>query len=124
MRLPPRVLLVAGLASIAGVMYGQAPPPERTPPPAVGGGKSIVKQKPQAVTKAEEPAPPPSENAPQPLGFESDIYCFGYLGELSEWFPLDQWSRERRGADGLHHRRSPLRQRRDRQRPEGRRRIL
>lgn len=89
MRLPPRVLLVAGLASIAGVMYGQAPPPERTPPPAVGGGKSIVKQKPQAVTRAEEPpSPPPSENAPQPLGFESDIYCFGYLGELSESFPF------------------------------------
>ena len=89
MRLPPGVLLVAGLASIAGVVYAQTPPPARTPAPAVGGKKSIVNERPPAVTRAEEtPPPPPSENAPQPLGFESDIYCFGYLGDLSESFPI------------------------------------
>jgi hypothetical protein len=87
MRLPLRMLLVAGFASIAGVMYAQAPP-SRTPPPAVGGKKTIVNQRPPAVSQAEEASAPTSENAPQPLGFESDIYCFGYLGDLSESFPV------------------------------------
>jgi hypothetical protein len=88
MRLPSRILQVAGLLSIAaGLCAQQTPAP--TPPPAVSGKKTLVNQVPPAVSQAEEPPViPPSENAPQPLGFESDIYCFGYLGALSEPFPL------------------------------------
>jgi hypothetical protein len=55
----------------------------------VSGKKTIVNQPPPAVSRVEEKAPAPStENAPQPVGFESDIYCFGYLGDLSERFPI------------------------------------
>src|SRR6266571_3609286 len=87
MRLPPRSVLVLGLASIAGIMDAQVPP-SRPPPPAVSGKKSIVNPPPPAISRAEEPVAPISENAPQPVGFESDIYCFGYLGNLSETFPV------------------------------------
>ena len=88
MRLPLRALLVAGLASTGGMVYAQVPP-SQTPPPAVSGKKGIVNQQPPTVTRVEEPPlPPPSENAPQPVGFESDVYCFGYLGNLSESFPV------------------------------------
>jgi hypothetical protein len=87
MRLRPGVLLVIGLLSARGVVSAQAP--SRTPPPAVGGKKSIVNQQPPAVTRVDERAPiSTTENAPQPVGFESDIYCFGYLGDLSERFPV------------------------------------
>src|SRR5450830_181171 len=88
MRLRLGVLLVTGLLCAGGVVSAQAPP-SRTPPPAVSGKKSIVNQRPSAVTPIEDKAPAPTtENAPQPVGFESDIYCFGYVGDLSERFPV------------------------------------
>ncbi len=88
MRLRPGVLLVTGLFGFAGVVSAQAPP-SRTPPPAVSGKKSIVNQQPPAVTRIEDKAAvPTTDNAPQPVGFESDIYCFGYVGDLSERFPV------------------------------------
>src|SRR5512143_561023 len=96
MRLPTRMLLVAGFVSIAGTLYAQAPPAPTPVPPAVGGKKTIVAPHPQGVTRAEEPAPPTTENAPQPLGYESDLYCFGYLGPLNEGFPVQV-----RGAENL-----------------------
>lgn len=91
MRLQSRMLLVAGIASIAGALSAQAPP---APTPAVGGKKTIVSPKPEAVTRVEQPAAPVTENAPQPLGFESDLYCFGYLGGLSESFQAQVRSAE------------------------------
>jgi hypothetical protein len=88
MRLRPGVLLVTGLLCAGGVVSAQAPP-SRTPPPAVSGKQRIVNQQPPAVTRIEDKAPASTtENAPQPVGFESDIYCFGYLGDLSERFPV------------------------------------
>lgn len=85
MRLPSRILLVAALVSIAGVVNAQAP--STPPPPAVGGKKTIVNPQAHEVTKAPETAVPSStENAPQALGYEADLYCFGYLGPLSESF--------------------------------------
>src|SRR5262249_29639231 len=88
MRLPSRILMVVGFVSVAGPLHAQTTPSPKTPPPAVSGRKAVVNPPPQAVTRAQEPAPPPTENAPQPLGYESDIYCFGYLGNLSESFPV------------------------------------
>src|SRR6266536_6584459 len=87
MRLPSRILLVAGFVSIAGPLHAQAPAPKPAPP-AVSGRKTVVSPQPQEVTRAQETPPPPTENAPQPLGFEADLYCFGYLGNLSEAFTV------------------------------------
>lgn len=88
MRLPSRMVLIAFFLSIAFVVRAQAPP-ANTPQPEVRGKKSVVAQQSESVTRAEEPpAPPPTENAPQPVGFESDVYCFGYLGALAESFPV------------------------------------
>lgn len=88
MRLRPRVLLVIGLLCAGGVLSAQTPP-SRTPPPAVRGKREIVNQAPQGVTRAEErPPAPTTDTAPQPVGSESDIYCFGYVGDLSERFPV------------------------------------
>src|SRR6266545_6480124 len=88
MRLHSRVLLVTGLFFWGGVLFAQKAP-SQTPPPAVGGKKEIVSPQVPVVTRAEEPQKAPStETAPQPVGFESDIYCFGYVGDLSESFPI------------------------------------
>ncbi len=88
MRLPARVLLVTGLSCWGGMMFAQTAPPP-TPSPAVRGKTTIVNQQPRSVTQAEEPQKALStETAPQPVAFESDIYCFGYLGDLSEAFPV------------------------------------
>lgn len=97
MRLRPGVLLVTGFLCAGGDVSAQEPP--RTPPPAVSGKKSVVSQsqQPLGVTRIEEKIlPPPSENAPQPVGFESDVYCFGYVGDLSERFPVQV-----KGAENL-----------------------
>jgi hypothetical protein len=81
------MLLIAGFVSISGGLHAQAPPPPTPAPPAVSGKKTIVAPHPQAVNRAEEPAVTvTTESAPQPLGYESDLYCFGYLGPLSEPF--------------------------------------
>jgi hypothetical protein len=63
--------------------------PAPTPPP-VKGGKSLVDIEAPTVTRVEERAPQvaSTETAPQPLGYESDVYCFGYLGDRAETFPL------------------------------------
>lgn len=84
MRLPSRILAVSAVALFStGAAFGQASP-------AVGGKKSIVNQETPTVTRAESPQPQvvSAETAPSPVGFESDIYCFGYVGDLSETFPV------------------------------------
>src|ERR1700693_4291247 len=99
MRLRSGVLLVTGFLCAGGVVSAQEP--SRTPPPpAVSGKKSIVSQsqQPLGVTRVENEAPVPTENAPQPIGFESDIYCFGYVGDLSERFPVQVKGGENLGA--------------------------
>ena len=88
MRLRSGVVLVTGFFCAGGILCAQTPP-ARTPAPAVSGKKTIVNQQPPAVSRVEEKIPvATTENAPQPVGFESDIYCFSYLGDLSERFPL------------------------------------
>lgn len=88
MRLPSRMRLVIGLSFWGPVVFAQTPPPQ-TPPPAVGGKKTVVVPQTRTVIRAEEPQRAlTTETAPQPVAFESDIYCFGYLGDLSETFPV------------------------------------
>jgi hypothetical protein len=88
MRLRPGVVLVTGFFCAGGILCAQTPP-DRSAPPTVSGKKTIVNQPPPAVSRVEDKVPvATTENAPQPVGFESDIYCFGYLGDLSERFPL------------------------------------
>jgi hypothetical protein len=50
----------------------------------VPGGTLVVT--PQTETIAESPAPASAALAPQPLGFESDLNCFGYVGAPRESF--------------------------------------
>jgi hypothetical protein len=88
MRLPSRMLLVIVLSCWGAVVFAQTLPPQ-TPPPAVGGKKKVVAPQTRTVVRAEEPQRAlTTETAPQPVAFESDIYCFGYLGDLSEAFPV------------------------------------
>ncbi len=77
--------LLAGVGlSLASSAAAQAP----TSPPTVSGKSSVTRRETQSVTRV-EPAPiVSSETAPQPVGFESDIYCFGYVGDLNESFPV------------------------------------
>jgi len=85
MRLPIRMVF-AGLGLFTAVaLLAQQPAP--TPP--VKGGKTLVDREAPTVARAAEPAPAPvtTESAPQPMGYESDVYCFGYLGDLAETFP-------------------------------------
>jgi hypothetical protein len=88
MRLRPGVVLVIGFLAAGGTLSAQTAP-ARPAPPVVSGKKTIVNQQPPSISRVEEPTTAPTtENAPQPVGFESDIYCFGYLGDLSERFPV------------------------------------
>jgi len=82
MRLPGRFLVFACgfLTAAAGV--AQAPPP---PPPVreVPGGTLVVTPETQHLTESRGVS---IAQAPQPLGFESDLNCFGYVGEPRESF--------------------------------------
>jgi hypothetical protein len=81
MRLPLRSSSVAAVALLSlGVALGQAPPV-----PEVPGGTELLTPPPPTVTRIQE-APATTEAAPQPLGYESDVYCFGYVGAPSEAF--------------------------------------
>ncbi|HEV8230720.1 MAG TPA: hypothetical protein VGQ75_00095 [Thermoanaerobaculia bacterium] len=97
MRLPAHrvAILVAGLLT-AGVGLGQAPPPPPPPTPPrvpapppqplreVPGGAIVVAPTTQTITVESRGAT--LEGAPQPLGYEADVHCFGYLGAPNETF--------------------------------------
>ena len=82
MRVSARVLplVTAGLVLSSGLIAQSTPP--------VKGKGTVVNQKTPQVTKVEsQPSVAAStEAAPQPVGFESDIYCFGYVGDPTESF--------------------------------------
>src|SRR5437660_9820524 len=79
MRLPARVAGSAvGLLLCTGLASAQAP--QR---PELGGG---LAQSPQQITRIEATAPQTTEAAPQPLGYESEVHCFGYLGPENDRF--------------------------------------
>src|SRR5262245_36464589 len=78
MRLPVRLagpmvfLLTAGAAALI------AQQPELS-----GGGLAT---QPQGITRIEPTAPHTTEAAPQPLGYEDEVSCFGYIGPEDEHF--------------------------------------
>jgi len=57
----------------------------QTPPPRITGREGLVNQKTPEVTRSDRAVS--AETAPQPVGYESDVYCFGYVGDLNESFP-------------------------------------
>jgi hypothetical protein len=91
MRLPVgRIAAVLAGVLTAGLAPAQTPPRE-PPPPAprslqreIPGG-SIVVTAPTRTVVTDTRAT--LEAAPQPLGYESDVHCFGYLGPPNETFP-------------------------------------
>lgn len=99
MRLPVRwAAFVSTAVLAAGAGFAQTPPapppppaPAPTAPPVVReeirGGQIVVSPQEQTVTTVTfEPRPGSADLAPQPLGYESDLHCFGYVGELKETF--------------------------------------
>ncbi len=67
----------------------------QTRPPTVKGKMTVTTREIPSVVRVEPTAAVlPSESAPQPVGYESDLYCFGYLGDLNETFPLEVQSAE------------------------------
>ena len=85
MRLPVREVAVALSAFLlAGALVAQ-----EKPAPAVGGQYQAKSQQPEVktITRVTSPAKT-TESAPQPMGYESNLYCFGYLGPAREQFPF------------------------------------
>jgi hypothetical protein len=85
MRLPVREVAAALSAFLlAGALAAQ-----EKPAPAVGGQYQAKSQQPEVktITRVTSPAKP-TESAPQPMGYESNLYCFGYLGPAGEQFPF------------------------------------
>jgi hypothetical protein len=84
MRLPVRAIAicVAILTAAAGTAQTTQPKPQREIP----GSTVVVTPPTQTITVREQPAAGTPEAGPQPLGFESDVHCFGYLGESNEKF--------------------------------------
>jgi hypothetical protein len=52
-------------------------------PELAGGG---LAQAPPGITRIEATAPQTTEAAPQPLGYEDEVACFGYIGPADEKF--------------------------------------
>jgi len=83
MRLPVRAigLTVGILTAVAAAAQTTRPAPQREIP----GSTVVVTPPTQTITVREATVSSP-ESGPQPLGFESDLHCFGYLGEPNEKF--------------------------------------
>jgi hypothetical protein len=80
MRLPVRAIAIAVgiLTAAAGVAQTK---PEREIP-----GSAVVVTPPTQTITVREAVASTAEGGPQPLGFESDLHCFGYLGDMDEKF--------------------------------------
>jgi len=85
MRLPSRLLAAGPALCLAGSLVAQD-----KPAPAVGGQYQATQQQPEVktITKVESRATRLTESAPQPMGYETNVYCFGYLGPPAEQFPF------------------------------------
>ena len=105
MRLTSRAsaLAVFTLAAMAAGPLDPAAAQAQTQPqpapkaPAVTGSQTTVKDSMPVptVTRVEpKPVAITTESAPQPIGFEADVYCFGYIGDPNEQFPVQVMSAE------------------------------
>jgi hypothetical protein len=79
MRLPVRIAGPLALLLTAGAVTLSA----QQAPELAGGGLATP---PQSITRIEASAPQTTEAAPQPLGYEDEVSCFGYLGPVEERF--------------------------------------
>jgi hypothetical protein len=80
MRLPNRLAgSVTALFALAQIAHAQT-----QQKPEISGG--TLGQAPPQITRIEPTAPQTTEAAPQPLGYESEVHCFGYLGAGDERF--------------------------------------
>ena len=84
MRLPVRCIAAGAAFLLAGTLAAQ-----EKPAPAVGGQYQATSQQPEVktITRIQTPVRT-TESAPQPMGYESNVYCFGYLGPPGERFPF------------------------------------
>ena len=79
MRLPVR--FAGPMALLLGT--GAATLLAQQAPELAGGG---LAQAPPGITRIEATAPQTTEAAPQPLGYEDEVACFGYIGPADEKF--------------------------------------
>lgn len=92
MRLPGRFLAFAcGFLTVAASVAQAPPPPPRVR--EVPGGTLVVTPETQKLTESRGVS---VAQAPQPLGFESDLNCFGYVGQ-----PRDSFSAAIIGAENI-----------------------
>jgi hypothetical protein len=79
MRLPARIASCLFVLSM-GVAVAQTPPRNE-----LQGG--ALQQAPPQITRVDAAmAPQTTEAAPQPFGYESEVHCFGYIGDHNEQF--------------------------------------
>ena len=79
MRLPARIASCLFVLSM-GVAVAQTPPKNE-----LQGG--ALQQAPPQITRVDAAmAPQTTEAAPQPFGYESEVHCFGYIGDHNEQF--------------------------------------
>lgn len=80
MRLPVRAIAIAVGILTAAATVAQTRPQREIP------GSTVVVTPPTQTVTVREALVSTAESGPQPLGFESDLHCFGYLGEADEKF--------------------------------------
>jgi hypothetical protein len=78
MRLPARAIAVT-----VGILTATYAAAQTTPQREIPGSTVVVTPPTQTITVREATLATP-EGGPQPLGFESDLHCFGYIGEPNE----------------------------------------
>ncbi len=84
MRLPVRLAAAGSAFLLVGAVAAQ-----EKPPPKVGGQYQATAQQPEVKTITRiQPPVKTTEAAPQPMGYESNVYCFGYVGAAREPFPF------------------------------------
>lgn len=81
MRLPVRAVAIA-----VGILTAASGFAQKKPEREIPGSTVVVTPPTQTITVREQPVAATTESGPQPLGFESDVHCFGYLGEPNEKF--------------------------------------
>jgi hypothetical protein len=89
MRLPVRTIAIAVGILTTAAGFAQTQPQREIPGSAV-----VVTPPTQTITIGEQPVHATPEGGPQPLGFESDVHCFGYLGDANERFAAQVVSAE------------------------------
>lgn len=80
MRLPVRAIAIAVGILTAATTVAQTKPQREIP------GSTVVVTPPTQSITVREAVASTAEGGPQPLGFESDLHCFGYLADADEKF--------------------------------------